>query len=88
MRKRNDAYPEYDSQLAFQAETVELINKLMRREGVTRAELARRLGVTKRHVTRILNRERNMSLSTIARIFFALGYEPEIRPRRRFHVRP
>ncbi|MBO9710469.1 MAG: helix-turn-helix transcriptional regulator [Caulobacter sp.] len=50
------------------------ISKLMRRNGISKAELARRLGVSAPYVTQILGNEgANLTLKTVARVFDALG---------------
>lgn len=54
----------------------ELVAELMEEAGVTRAELADRLGVHKSQVTRLLSKG-NMNLRTFARVLWALGKEPE-----------
>jgi len=45
----------------------------MRAQGVTRAELARRLGTSKAYVTKVLGGHANFTLETMSRIAFALG---------------
>lgn len=47
--------------------------KIMKEDGVTRSQLAKRLGVHKSRITRVLNGENSLTLSTIADIFTALG---------------
>ena len=51
----------------------ELICEIMARTGVTRAELARRLGKTKGFITQLLDGRANMTIRTISDIFSALG---------------
>lgn len=49
------------------------ISKVMKRKGISRAELARRLDVSAPHVTQMLgNGDSNLTLRTVARIFAAL----------------
>lgn len=50
----------------------------MEASGLTRSELARRLGVDRAHVTRILSGERGMSLATVADAFAACGYAAHV----------
>lgn len=62
---------------AFEAEqlilaTTEMILGIMEEQGVTRAELADRLGRTRGHVSQVLNGDRNMTLRTVAEILHAL----------------
>lgn len=60
------------------ADAQELIVSLMRHEGVTRSELARRLGKSKGFITHILSGERNLTLRTLADCAHALGYAPSV----------
>lgn len=55
-------------------DVTEMISELMDAEGVSRAELAARLGTTKSHVTQILAGSRNLTLRTLSDIYVALGY--------------
>jgi transcriptional regulator with XRE-family HTH domain len=50
--------------------------------GVTRSELAARLGKTKGYITQLLDGSANMTIRTIADVFLVLGHEfvPTIRP--------
>ena len=59
-----------------------LIGRLMERHGVTRRELARRMGCAPSCVTQALGVHGNMQLGTLAKILTALGYEldPRARP--------
>lgn len=50
----------------------ELINKVMEREGVSRAELARRLGVSRSHVTQMLAGDRNLNLRSVVEALYRL----------------
>ena len=54
-------------------EFTEQICELMEREGVTAAELARRLGKSRAYVTQVL-RGKDIILRTAATLAFALGY--------------
>jgi len=47
----------------------------MRAQSVTRAELARRLGTSPGHVTRLLGGSGNLTPATMSRMAFALGLE-------------
>lgn len=60
-------------------EATELVCEHLERAGVSRAELARRLGKTRGHVTQLLSGERNLTLRTLADIGTALGITFEIR---------
>jgi transcriptional regulator with XRE-family HTH domain len=52
----------------------EEILRLMEREGITKAALARRLGKSKAYVTQALSGGRNMTLRTLAEFAWACGY--------------
>ena len=55
-----------------------LIIKLMDEQGVTKAELARRLGRSRPYVTKLLNGSTNMTIRTIADVLFHLGCRLEV----------
>lgn len=57
----------------------EALTQAMTAAGVTRAELARRLGSTRGHVTQLLAGGRNLTLGTIAEIVDALGCTVDVR---------
>lgn len=46
--------------------------------GVSKKELARRLGKSASYVTQVLSGARNMTLGSLSDICFALGVEPEV----------
>jgi len=54
-------------------EVTELICELMEETGVSRSELAKRLGKTKGYITQLLDGRANMTIRTIANVFGALG---------------
>lgn len=58
----------------FILDVTEMIVELMNASGVTRSELAHRLGTTKGHVTQILSGKRNLTLRTLSDVFLALGH--------------
>jgi transcriptional regulator with XRE-family HTH domain len=60
-------------------EVTEALTQAMAAAGVTRAELARRLGSTRGHVSQLLAGGRNLTLGTIAEIADALGCTVELR---------
>ncbi len=64
--------------LAFQA--TEVISELMAAAGVTKAELARRLGTSRAFVTQTLSGSRNLTLHTLADVAFVLGSRISISP--------
>lgn len=62
--------------LAFEA--TELIEGLMSQHGISRSDLAIKLGSSKAHVSQVLNGARNMTLHTLAEILFALDQKAHI----------
>jgi antitoxin HicB len=55
------------------------IYRLMRKSGVGKAELARRLGVALPHIDRILDLRHQSRLDSLERAFRALGYSLDLR---------
>jgi transcriptional regulator with XRE-family HTH domain len=62
----------------FILEATECLARLLEREGVSKAELAERLGKSKAFVTQVLAGGRNMTMRTFADILTALGYQGKI----------
>jgi len=56
-------------------EVTELLESLMADLGITRAELAKRLGKTRGWVTQLLDGDANKTIRTMADAFAVLGYE-------------
>ncbi len=56
-------------------EVTEMICALMQQMGVTKSELASRLGKTKGFVSQLLDGESNMTLRTVSDVLFAMGKE-------------
>src|SRR5438874_10283574 len=56
-------------------EVTELLESLMREMGITRAELAKRLGKSRGWVTQLLDEEANKTIRTVADAFAVLGHE-------------
>jgi transcriptional regulator with XRE-family HTH domain len=56
-------------------DATELISKIMKDNGITKAELADRLGKSKAFVTQCLCGHQNLTLRTLADIFTVLGYQ-------------
>ncbi|HVF60486.1 MAG TPA: helix-turn-helix transcriptional regulator [Thermoanaerobaculia bacterium] len=69
--ERHEDYWVAGAILAF----TEDLTRAMEREGVSRAELARRLGATPAYVTKILRGNVNFTLATMVRLARALGAE-------------
>lgn len=68
--------PDYDAIYAQEAAMVdasELIARALDASGVTRAELARRLGISRAEVTARLKGERNITVRKLAETLHALG---------------
>lgn len=53
--------------------TTEAVAELMASTGMSRADLAKRLGTSRAHVTQLMSGARNLSLGTLADIAWALG---------------
>jgi transcriptional regulator with XRE-family HTH domain len=54
-------------------EVTELIERLMKEQGVSKLQFAERLGKTKGYITQLLDGQTNMTLRTISDVMFALG---------------
>lgn len=54
-------------------EVTEVICELMDKQGVSRSDLAKRLGRTKGYITQLLDGRANMTVRTISDVFTALG---------------
>ncbi|WP_308467332.1 helix-turn-helix domain-containing protein [Rathayibacter soli] len=68
--------PEYDAVYAQEAATIdasELIARALEASGISRADLARRLGVSRGEITARLKGERNITVRTLAETLHALG---------------
>ena len=74
---RAEASPEYWSEVAAH-ELIREIEARMARQGVSRAELARRLGSSKAYVTKVLGGNVNFTLATMARLADALDADLQI----------
>ncbi len=68
----------------FITEVTEVVWASMEQAGVSKSELARRLGTSKGHITQLLGGSRNMTLRTLADICHVLEMRPSLRilPRR------
>ncbi len=55
----------------------EAIAEQMQLAGMTRAAIAQRIGVSKGHISRVLNGSRNMTLNTLADLLWACGVEAD-----------
>jgi len=78
---------EYQGDARFVAEELVLdivggLDAAMRERGLSRSELAERMGVKPAHVSGVLNGRPNLTLLTLAKFCVALGLQPhiELRP--------
>lgn len=63
----------------FVVEVQSFLQELMNAEGISRAELARRMGVSRARVTQIFSDEcKNLTVRLLAKAAHALGQEPSI----------
>lgn len=69
--------PELYEELALTA-AQEVISAALEREGITRSELAKRLGRTRAAVTRLLADGRNLTMRSVGRILFHLGEQVQL----------
>lgn len=69
-----EKHPDYWAELAMLYFSEDVLDA-MRAQSVTRAELARRLGTSPGHVTRLLSGSGNLTLATMSRMAFVLGLE-------------
>lgn len=60
-------------------QTTEEIWRILEETNISKADLAKKMGVTKGHISQILNGSRNMTLRTLADICFALDCQPMLR---------
>ncbi|HEY2120649.1 MAG TPA: helix-turn-helix transcriptional regulator [Candidatus Acidoferrum sp.] len=67
---------EKQEQLLFDA--TELISRAMEQQGVSKTELAKRIGKSKAYVTQVLGGQTNMTLRTLSDLAAALGYDVEL----------
>ena len=69
--------PEYWEEGAV-LDFTEALYTAMEEQGVTRAELARRLGTSQAYITRVLGGRANFTLKTMAKLALALGLQLEV----------
>lgn len=79
-RSGSKTIEDFRDSLAFHEELAiakaqELIASLMEGSDVSRADLARRLGQSKAHVTNLLSDGRNLTLRSLAKVCYHLGAE-------------
>jgi len=66
--------PDYFEEYAL-LQAQEIIAEQMEKNEVSKAELARRMNVSKAYVTKLLSSGRNLTLRTLARVLFHMGSE-------------
>ena len=59
-------------------EVTEAVSAVMQEEGISKSQLAKRLGKTKGFISQLLSGGRNLTLRTLARLVDALGYRVTI----------
>lgn len=69
--------PEYWEEGAI-LDFTEALHAAMEEQGVSRAELARRLGTSQAYVTRVLSGHANFTLKTMSKLAFALGMQLDV----------
>jgi len=69
--------PEYWEEGAI-LDFTEALYIAMEEQGVTRAELARRLGTSQAYITRVLGGHANFTLKTMSKLALALGLRLEV----------
>jgi plasmid maintenance system antidote protein VapI len=74
---------EFANDPAFMAEglSIKIVEELLEsleRKGLNQSWLAQQMGVSRAHISKILNAQPNMTLLTIAKIAVALGVEPDV----------
>ncbi|MCD4785381.1 MAG: helix-turn-helix transcriptional regulator [Candidatus Eremiobacteraeota bacterium] len=74
-RWEND--PEYQTEILL-LDLNERICEWMEKQGVNRAELARRLGKSRAYITRMLNGKPNLTIGSLVKVASALGVKVEI----------
>jgi transcriptional regulator with XRE-family HTH domain len=67
---------EKQEQLLFDA--TELISRAMEQQGVSKTDLAKRLGKSRAFVTQVLRGQNNMTLRTLSDLANVLGYDVEL----------
>ncbi len=62
-------------------EATELVSRLMEEQGLTKAELARRMGKSRAWLTQLLNGSANMTLRTLAEVLVEMDAEARLQAR-------
>lgn len=97
MRRRKPSVEELltspEGERAYEEEVLygrvrECISQLLAKEGLLQQDLARKLGVSDGRVSQLLSSADNITLKTLARIGWALGYRFEVVPEPIGHHEP
>ena len=64
---------------AVHADLVHSIEAAIEHSGLSKAELARRVGITPKHLYRLLSGKRTMTVRTLAKLAYTLRVYPSIR---------
>jgi len=65
--------------LSLRSEVIEQVEAVLEAKRITRADLARRMGVSRAHISKILNESGNFQLETIAKLSVALDRDVALR---------
>lgn len=75
-------YPARETVTEIRGEdAAEIINKMMKKEGMTKIQLAQKMGITRQRVSRLISG--NMRYENFVRIIKAAGYDVKIEKRKR-----
>jgi DNA-binding phage protein len=81
MKTLNDyveSTPEEFRQEELILEATELIARVMNQNGISKSELASKLGKSKPHVSQCLSGQQNLTLRTLSDVLGALGYRMQV----------
>jgi transcriptional regulator with XRE-family HTH domain len=78
VKRRDNDYEALLEEERLILDATESIHLLMDEQELNRAELARRVGVSKGHISQLLDGKSNMTLRTLARLMKALGHRAHI----------
>ena len=67
-------------ELELQDEIVNLVEYLMNQKGITKADLARRMGISRARVGEMFTSEWAWTLRTLSRVLTAIGYRLTLTP--------
>ena len=75
---KDKEYAKFSRQEELIVDVTESIYEIMNRNGMTKADLARKSGLSKSRITKLLDGSANMTLKSIADIAYALGVRPKV----------